>query len=195
MNQANTKWWKIFAGIFAFGFIISIWRLNQLQSQVATIKKSVQSAQPQVANQAKPKISLQPTPTGATKVTVPTADDGNQTSTETKLKVLIPGGVFVNQCLSGEEGVFAQNGKLNIAWGADYTPDMDASKNKGVASWSIKNDRLVLSGTKISDGSYGNLKYFDQKGSLIIDTRATKNECGVVIGVNKNSVETYLINN
>lgn len=119
-------------------------------------------------------------------------DDSNQTSTTMKLKILIPGGYFINQCLSGEEGSFAENGQLSITWGESYTPDSQPHTNTATARWTIEDDSLIIADTKISDGKYSLFQYFAPGGSLIIDTRDNKQSCGMVIGTSKEAVESYL---
>jgi len=119
-------------------------------------------------------------------------DDSSQTSTTMKLKILIPGGYFVNQCLSGEEGSFDDDGQLSITWGKSYTPDSQPDTNAAIARWKIEDDSLIIDNTKISDGKYSIFQYFAQNDSLIIDTRENKQGCGVIIGSSKTAVESYL---
>lgn len=204
-KKKTVNFTKVIIVLLIVGLIQSWWQQNNLQKEIEIIKRnqtdnqktrldnSNSDVEQKLPTDAQKINLLSPTPTpNLVIVDNTTKDMGNQTSNDTKLKVVIPGGVFINQCLSGEEGSFAQDGKLDITWGASYEPDADHTKNQAQANWQISHGQLVIAGTQISDGTYTDFSFFDYQGDLIIDTRANKSGCGLIIGASKAAIDDYL---
>lgn len=190
---SNLKFWMTVMGFFIFYLLL---QQQQIKSEISQIKKNQDETR---LNQEQPATKKQENNEKAYLINLSnqqeeTVDDDQiiQPSNKEKLSSLIPGAIFTNYCLSGEEGEFEDNGVINVSWGESYTPDMNTDENQRTASWSILGNQLILSDTQISDGVYSDFKYQDINGQLIIDTRKNQQGCGVIIAKNKSIIDQYL---
>lgn len=99
------------------------------------------------------------------------------------LDAYLPNKKFMNFGASGEKGTFNQNGTLSVEWGRDYVPN-DTRPNKATAQWEINNNRLILSGTSLSDKSYDCLTFVEYEGILLAEEY-------IIIGSSFEIIEKY----
>jgi hypothetical protein len=116
------------------------------------------------------------------KVTLKTANVG--------LSESISGNYFINNCMSGEQGVLNTNFTI-LGWhGLDYVPN-DTRTLGTIGRWTVVDNILKLSGTSISDGDLALINSTKLNDGKFIYDFGLKSGCGVVVGSDIETIKKY----
>lgn len=96
---------------------------------------------------------------------------------------------FSNFCMSGEWGVFNNDGSLSVNWGLDYAGPDDVRLSSGIGRWNLEAGKLEISNTSISDGIYSEFKFFEFDGDIFAIPK--KAYCGMFIGPNNQKLKKF----
>lgn len=104
------------------------------------------------------------------------------------LSQFIPNKSFENGCASGEQGVFNSDGTVSVTWGRDFVPN-DTRPNQSIGQWQVKNNKLIISGTSLSDGEH-DLIFTMSEGQKQV-AKTFEEGCGITIQPQSGISESY----
>ncbi|MBI2103684.1 hypothetical protein HYT59_01625 [Candidatus Woesebacteria bacterium] len=92
---------------------------------------------------------------------------------------------FLNPCEAGEQGVFEQGGSLRV----NLTQDL-FNEGERQARWEVDDDSLTISGSFITDDTFGDF-FFEEKEGEVVAFTGQGAACGITIGTDMDVIEDF----
>lgn len=102
------------------------------------------------------------------------------------LASFLPGNVFRCSFEAGEEGVFEEGGTLRARLIQEFPSDGNTSR---VGSWRLEGEKLILSGTNLSDNTFTDFVFQEKDGLIIAEPKA--GTCGMTIAKDLATIDQY----